>query len=91
MQEYYNVFKRHGGNPKALDVVNETGMAFLARGLHREGRSPTPAARVSFFMAFGILPSHQEAIEDYLGQLEFDIPSSPCIGPTDVLGIIPVF
>lgn len=91
MQAYYEAFRRHGLVGAELSVVKETGMAFLARGLHREVTKPTDDARISFFLAFGILPSQQEALERACGEIAFGVPSSPCIGPLDATGFLPVF
>lgn len=90
-QDHYKVFLRHGTpGKKAITSVQETGMAMLARGCARGYKEPTMAARESFYMAFGILPSAQEHYEDLLRKVEFPIPDSPCIGlPGAPYGLLP--
>lgn len=89
-QEHYAAFLRNGkpglgGNA----VIQETGMAMLARGLHRGYREPTTEARVSFWEAFGISPTQQVAYESHLRTVSLDVPNSPCIGPHGALGLLP--
>lgn len=90
LQSYYTAFKRAGSQAKQISVVAETGMAFLSKGLHREAKEPTFESRVSFFLAFGLLPSHQEALEQLLNNVAFEVPSSPCFGPPGTFGLLPV-
>lgn len=91
LQEYYEAFRRSGSCSKEISLVQETGMAYLARGLTRSVREPTEEARVSFFMAFGLLPSSQVALEDLLRAIRVPVPDSPCIGPHGAFGILPVY
>jgi len=90
MQEYYQAFRRNGGEAREIACVLESGMAMLSRGMHREVSEPTEAARVSFFLAFGILPSAQEVLEDHLRKVAFTIPSSPGFA-TQAHGLLPVY
>jgi hypothetical protein len=74
-QEYYSLYQRSAG---ALSSVRkrrgasrvldqsafETGMAMSAIGMERVYGDVTPEARYSFWLAFGILPDHQVALED---------------------------
>lgn len=91
LQAYYQAFKRSGLSGSEISVVSETGMAYLSKGLTREEREPTMAARCSFFNAFGLLPSAQEALEYRMAGVWVPIPNSPCIGPNGALGLLPVF
>lgn len=92
VQEHYSAFLRHGvSGLEGNAVVQETGMAHLARGLHRGYREPTEDARYSFWLAFGINPSHQRAYEARLREVRFSIPDSPCIGPHGAPGDLPGF
>jgi hypothetical protein len=91
MQEYYSAFKRNGSAARNIACVDETGMALLAKGLHREVRTPSETARVSFFEAFGLLPSAQEVLEGHLRGAEFDVPSSPGFAQLHTPSYIPVY
>jgi hypothetical protein len=91
LQEYYQAFRRSGSSAKIISIVQETGMAYLARGLARGVREPTFDARVSFYGGFGLLPSSQETLEEMLRSVTVPVPNSPCIGPHGALGILPVF
>lgn len=87
LQAYYEAYIRHGlAGMEQHSIVQETGMAYLARGLRREAREPTEEARVSFWLAFGISPTHQRALEEVLRGVSFKVPNSPCIGPHGALG-----
>lgn len=91
MQEYYAAFMRNGSAARSIACVDETGMALLAKGLHREARTPSETARVSFFEAFGLLPSAQEVLEEHLRGAEFDVPSSPGFAQLHTPSYIPVY
>jgi len=49
--------------------VPTTGMEYLARGMTEGGGSPSPDARFSFFVAFGITPDEQRALESFYSSL----------------------
>jgi len=90
VQEQYQAYLRHGQVCKTpIAVVAETGMAMLSRGCARVYREPTEAARVSFYLAFGVMPSQQVAYEQRLQLVAFPVPESPCIGPHGALGVLP--
>lgn len=91
MQEYYAAFLRNGGAAREIACVAESGMALLARGMHREAREPSDAARVSFYEAFGLLPSSQIALEEHLRSIRFTVPSSPGIAVVETPNQIPVY
>lgn len=55
----------------------ETGMDYLARGLTGGFVPPAPEARVSFWLAFGILPDEQLALEAFYRSVEVAYPASP--------------
>lgn len=55
----------------------ETGMDYLARGLTGGFVPPAPDARVSFWLAFGILPDEQLALEAFYRSVEVAYPASP--------------
>nr|QDH90932.1 MAG: RNA-dependent RNA polymerase [Riboviria sp.] len=73
-QEYYSVYqrssealtsqKRRRGASRFVDQsAFETGMMMAARGMHRKYGDVSPYARYSFWLAFGITPDHQIALE----------------------------
>lgn len=91
LQEYYSAMLRHGVKGNSIACVQESGMSHLARGLARERRECSDAARISFYEAFGLLPSQQEALEEMLRAVEFSVPTSPCIVPHGAqVGHLPV-
>jgi len=69
LQEYYHKFISYGGKFRA-ECWPESGMSHLASGLHAEQRTISPESRVSFYLAFGILPDVQEEIERKLRSVD---------------------
>lgn len=72
-QEFYSALLRagrgiHMGHHPAL----ESGFARLASGMHRRRSAVSTATRVSFWKAFGLLPSQQLEFEEMLAGWEFD-------------------
>lgn len=65
-QEFYAAMMR-GAKGTALkgDLTLETGFMRFARGMDRSYREPTPEARVSYWLAFGVTPDQQEALESH--------------------------
>nr|UUW21085.1 MAG: reverse transcriptase-like protein [Hangzhou tombus-like virus 1] len=69
--EYYKMFVRSAQdiartrNKVAGHALLESGMIRLAAGLEPRYSSPTPEARASFAVAFGILPETQLELERY--------------------------
>lgn len=65
VQQFYQSFIDVAGNVKSLanDPTMETGMKYLAVGMHRNYHEPHWMTRVSFFRAFGIDPDKQILIE----------------------------
>lgn len=73
LQEFYQMYLRWGQGHHSRILEGEvTGMSFLAKGLVKEAREITQEARYSFFLAFGILPDDQIAIEEYFSTLGFE-------------------
>jgi len=68
MQEFYEFFTRADGKVRA-EYYEETGMGWLARGLHPRHAPVTEQARVSFALAFGIQPWEQRQLEKELATL----------------------
>lgn len=62
---FYKMLLRLGTRSKRInrDVMWQSGMANLATGMRSKGREVSVAARLSFYVAFGITPVMQRAIE----------------------------
>jgi hypothetical protein len=70
MQEYYSAYIRAGLPSKISESpAMQTGASFLAKGLDRRWRVVTHEARLDFYLAFGVTPDEQEALEVYYRQL----------------------
>lgn len=91
MSEYYSTFACAGKPGARLAVVTETGMAMLSKGLHRNGYHITDAARVSFWRAFGLSPTHQRELEDRFRRISIVVPEHPCICRIPPAGAIPYY
>lgn len=90
--EFYKALSRMGGSatPSRTLISRDSGFARLcARGRNHDGVVADPT-RVSFYRAFGIVPSHQVAIESYYAAWELGSPivhnSVVPMGP--VLGVV---
>jgi hypothetical protein len=62
---YQKLFFTADGAKPLQDNTMETGFFRLAQGMSRQVSIPSPQARFSFFLAFGITPDVQIAIEEY--------------------------
>lgn len=63
-QEFYVALARGArGEQLRGDPTLETGFMRLARGMERSYATPTPVARYSYWLAFGVTPDEQEALE----------------------------
>lgn len=62
-QSFYLAFMRGAGDVALSDPTLETGMARLAVGLESRTSDVTPEARYSYWLAFGISPDEQVALE----------------------------
>lgn len=63
-QSFYLALMRGAkGAPLVNDLALETGFSRLARGMGRTAAVPTAAARYSYWLAFGITPDEQLALE----------------------------
>jgi len=68
-QEMYNAFVRHGAPSKLTQSVGwQSGMTMMSKGLHARYEDVTDNARYSFYIAFGITPDEQVALESYYQQ-----------------------
>lgn len=75
MAEFYRMLCRHGlnGTHNASAEFADSGFARMSRGLRSQDRPITPEARYSFWLAFGILPEMQEALERHFRGLQVDL------------------
>lgn len=65
-QEFYSALRAIGqGRRIGAHPGLESGFARLAEGMHREYGDIAPVSRYSFWLAFGITPDEQVALEDY--------------------------
>lgn len=91
IQEQYKAFLRAGAaGLRDTAVVGETGMAMLARGLHRGERPVSEAARVSFWLAFDISPTQQRELERKFADCEVNVPHTHRVSVVDQVGWIPL-
>ncbi len=68
-QAFYEAFMRQSGNKVLKDIVLESGMMRLARGMHFERSQVTAGTRYSYWLAFDVSPDEQEALERMLDQV----------------------
>lgn len=71
-QEMYKAYIRHGEKSNlAASVGWECGMTHMARGLFAKEGHISDDARYSFYVAFGVTPDEQVALEEYYQQWTF--------------------
>lgn len=71
-QEMYKAYLRHGLKSDISKSVGwECGMTHMAKGLHPKEGPVSDDARYSFFVAFGVTPDEQEALEEYYRSWSF--------------------
>lgn len=83
MQDFYKCLN-FGVKRTAFTKTGEfsaNGLAYAAKWMHRQYSVPTPETRVSFYLAFGITPDLQEALEGWYNATSLSLDS---ITPTDV-------
>lgn len=76
-QDFYRALGRGGIPSRMIDSPQfESGMMVMAKDMHRKYTEIHPQTRFSFWLAFGITPDHQEAIEDYFSTaaVQFNAP-----------------
>lgn len=82
LQAWYERVRRNGAGGQLNQQVFEQGYFQLAMQYIRDSKRSIPdvpmakitaKARVSFYEAYGVLPNEQEAIEDYIAQLDFPL------------------
>lgn len=65
-QEFYSAMMRGATGPALHnDLTLETGFARLARGMDRKPTTVSAQARYSYWLAFGVLPDEQVALEEF--------------------------
>jgi len=87
LQSFYCCFERASRGLRLKDdPTQETGWWHLTRGMARKVSTVKDVTRYSFYLAFGVVPDMQEAIEEYYdstellwGQPMFGHPSRPNI------------
>jgi len=89
VQEFYQKFYNLGEGAKPLkgDPTQETGMAFLAKGMKREYGKINWRTRVSFWRAFGISGHKQRVFESVIRDQKVDIYVKPDRLPAQTLRI----
>jgi hypothetical protein len=69
-QSMYQAYARHGKPSKVLDSVQmQSGFLMISKGLESKSDIITDEARYSFYLAFGMTPDEQVALEMYYNQL----------------------
>jgi len=72
MQAFYQCYMRNsrGLQGKMSESVQmQSGMRLMAKGLESKARSVSDAARYSYWLAFGVTPDQQVAVEQYYERL----------------------
>lgn len=77
-QSFYAGLRRHAGGESccARGGLVDSGFARMVTGLTSETRPVTPEARLSFWLAFGVLPEAQVALENHFETLRLDLSRS---------------
>jgi hypothetical protein len=72
LQDYYSCLARYADGAKPMKTIPqmESGFFRLAKMMSRSYKPVTDAARMSFYLAFGIDPAEQQALEGYYRNLD---------------------
>ncbi len=62
-QSFYMAMRRGAGSATMTDTTLETGFMRFARGMQRTVGPISPDSRYSYWLAFGVTPDEQEALE----------------------------
>lgn len=76
-QEIYNTYLRHAAGKALHHRSLETGMALLAKGMHRSYGTIADRTRYSFWLAFGYTADAQIAIEQEYSKMRYTYGSNP--------------
>jgi len=92
VQNFYRSFIRLGegvSNKMAQQLNRNSGMYLLGTGMDRKFKEPTAEARLNTYIAWGITPDQQVALEQYYD--EFDIESYKAVGVDKHINLNPIF
>lgn len=92
VQNFYRSFIRLGegvSNNMAQQLNRNSGMYLLGTGMDRKFKEPTAEARLNTYIAWGITPDQQVALEQYYD--EFDIESYKAVGVDKHINLNPIF
>lgn len=86
--EFYHKLGEGCHLPRAYVNYDVTGMDMLARGMHKKYSVPTDETRYSFYLAFGLTPDFQTAMEEFyrgvnLKWVPIHEQSSPIVAPLE--------
>lgn len=72
MQEYYQQYVRNSNGAKIFDIKDPMfkQLMYRSKGMSEKYSQVHPRTRLSFYIAFGILPDEQKAIENYYSTVE---------------------
>lgn len=89
-QSMYEAMMRNGRKSNMSDsVFMASGAQMMSRGMIAKHVDVTPEARVSFFVAFGVTPDEQTALEEYYGQWKL-VPLVQEVGGVDEVDCCPL-
>jgi len=91
LRNFYQAFVRHGVRTTVKHVEHifrGTSMAERKQGQSGDW-NPTPESRASFYLAFGITPDYQIAIEQYYDRLDLDL-AMPTNGWDGAAEVVPI-
>lgn len=84
---FYSYYERSGTrNAKWEKAYGATGMTWLARGMTRRGLPILDETRLSYYVAFGVLPDMQRYLEQHFGRMT--VPSGSPIHPNESFPVI---
>lgn len=82
LNSMYRAYERSGiVVPKWAKSYEITGMSYLAHGMNRRGLPVLSSTRLSYYIAFGLLPDEQIMLEQYFDKLS--IPRCLPVSPLD--------
>lgn len=102
-QEYYSFYqrmaktlsskrRRRGVSRFTDQSAFETGMMMMARGMSRTYGDVSPQARYSFWLAFGVAPDHQVALEAQYRRLnKVVLNPHPAVRPIPMSGFVTAY
>lgn len=87
LDAFYQMYQRSG---KVVERWRNTyevrGFEYMAANMHRRGKPILPETRLSYYVAFGLLPDEQEALERHFASMHIQrvTPSPPTEIPPDL-------